>query len=137
MMWTENRPRELWPEGKFRRRAASSKKQTSVIRAGPRQIPTGLERASVARETRSQSHFPHAEHRLRDGTLVQTMEEYVGSTTDKTKGYANQAVGKAKEKIGQATGSGQTETQGNVQSMKGNAQVAAGKAKETIKKAID
>jgi uncharacterized protein YjbJ (UPF0337 family) len=61
----------------------------------------------------------------------------MGSTTDKIKGYTNQAIGKAKEKIGQATGSGPTETQGNVQSVKGKAQVAAGKAKETIKKAID
>jgi uncharacterized protein YjbJ (UPF0337 family) len=61
----------------------------------------------------------------------------MGSTTDKIKGYANQAVGKAKEKIGQATGSGKTETQGNVQSIKGKAQVAAGKAKDTVKKAVD
>jgi uncharacterized protein YjbJ (UPF0337 family) len=48
------------------------------------------------------------------------------------KGYANQAVGKAKEKIGQVTGSGKTETQGNVQSIKGKAQVATGKVKDTI-----
>lgn len=61
----------------------------------------------------------------------------MGSTTDKIKGYTNQAIGKAKEKIGRARGSGQTETQGNVQSVKGKAQVAAGKAKETIKKAVD
>jgi uncharacterized protein YjbJ (UPF0337 family) len=65
------------------------------------------------------------------------MEDSMGSTTDKIKGYANQAVGKAKEKIGHATGTGQTETQGNVQSMKGKAQVAAGKAKDAVKKAVD
>ena len=56
----------------------------------------------------------------------------MSSTTDKIKGYNNQAIGKAKEKIGRATGSGQTETQGNVQSVKGKAQVAAGKAKDTV-----
>jgi uncharacterized protein YjbJ (UPF0337 family) len=50
----------------------------------------------------------------------------MGSTTDKIKGYANQAVGNAKEKIGQAIRSGKTETQGNVQSIKGKAQVATG-----------
>ena len=68
---------------------------------------------------------------------AQPTEVPMGSTTDKIKGYANQAVGNAKEKIGQATGSGKTETQGNVQSIKGKAQVATGKAKDTIKKAVD
>ncbi len=61
----------------------------------------------------------------------------MGSTTDKIKGYTNQAAGKVKEKVGQATGSGKTETQGNVQSIKGKAQVAAGKAKDAVKKAVD
>jgi uncharacterized protein YjbJ (UPF0337 family) len=61
----------------------------------------------------------------------------MGSTTDKIKGYANQVAGKAKEKIGRVTGSGQTETQGNVQSIKGKAQVAAGKAKDAVKRAVD
>jgi uncharacterized protein YjbJ (UPF0337 family) len=61
----------------------------------------------------------------------------MGSTTDKIKGYANQAAGKIKETVGRATGSGQTETRGNVQSVKGKAQVAAGKTKDAIKKAVD
>jgi uncharacterized protein YjbJ (UPF0337 family) len=61
----------------------------------------------------------------------------MGSTADKIKGYANQAVGKVKETVGRATGSGKTETTGNVQSIKGKAQVASGKTKDTIKKAID
>jgi uncharacterized protein YjbJ (UPF0337 family) len=61
----------------------------------------------------------------------------MGSTADKIKGYANQAAGKIKETVGRATGSGQTETQGNVQSVKGKAQVAAGKTKDAIKKAVD
>lgn len=38
----------------------------------------------------------------------------MGSTADKIKGYANQAAGKVKESIGRATGSGKTETRGNV-----------------------
>jgi uncharacterized protein YjbJ (UPF0337 family) len=61
----------------------------------------------------------------------------MSSTTDKIKGYANQAAGKVKETIGRATGSGKTETSGNVQHVKGKAQVAAGKTKDTIKKAVD
>lgn len=61
----------------------------------------------------------------------------MGSTTDKIKGYANQAAGKVKEKIGRATGSGKTETSGNVQAVKGKAQVATGKTKAAVKKATD
>ena len=61
----------------------------------------------------------------------------MGSTADKIKGYANQAAGKVKETLGRATGSGKTETRGNVQAVKGKAQVATGKAKDTIKKATD
>jgi uncharacterized protein YjbJ (UPF0337 family) len=61
----------------------------------------------------------------------------MGSTADKIKGYANQAVGKVKETIGRATGSGKTETTGNVQNVKGKAQVATGKTKDTVKIAVD
>lgn len=61
----------------------------------------------------------------------------MGSTADKIKGYANQAAGKIKEKLGRATGSGQTETRGNVQDVKGKAQVGMGKAKDAIKKSVN
>lgn len=61
----------------------------------------------------------------------------MGSTADKIKGYANQAAGKIKEKLGRATGSGQTETRGNVQDVKGKAQVDMGKAKDAIKKSVN
>lgn len=61
----------------------------------------------------------------------------MGSTSDKIKGYANQAAGKLKETVGRATGSGKTETSGNVQNIKGKAQVAAGKTKDAVKKAVD
>ena len=64
----------------------------------------------------------------------------MSSTTDKAKGYANQAVGKAKEGIGRATGDANLEAEGDAQQIQGNVQVGVGKIKDAAKegaKAVD
>lgn len=60
----------------------------------------------------------------------------MGSTADKVKGHANEAVGKAREKIGAAVGSDKMQAKGVAQTLKGKTQVGIGKAKG-VKKAAD
>ena len=50
----------------------------------------------------------------------------MGSTTDKIKGATNEAVGKAKQGIGEATGSNRMKGEGAVQEIKGKGQQAVG-----------
>ena len=61
----------------------------------------------------------------------------MGSTTDKIKGYANEAAGKAKQGIGKAVGNDRLRAKGVAQEVKGDAQKAAGKVKGAIKHAAD
>jgi uncharacterized protein YjbJ (UPF0337 family) len=61
----------------------------------------------------------------------------MSSTTDKVSGIANEAIGKAKQGIGNATGNDKLKVKGAMQEAKGDAQQAVGNAKETVKKAID
>ena len=61
----------------------------------------------------------------------------MGATTDKIKGTANEAIGKAKQGIGEATGSDRLQGEGVVQEVKGKAQKAMGDAKEAAKEALD
>lgn len=61
----------------------------------------------------------------------------MSSTTDKAKGIANEAIGKAKQGIGHVTGDDALKGEGKLQEAKGDLQQAAGKAKDTVKKAID
>jgi uncharacterized protein YjbJ (UPF0337 family) len=61
----------------------------------------------------------------------------VGSTTDKIKGTANEAKGKAKQGIGEASGSDRLQGEGALQEAKGKGQKAVGDAKEMGKEAID
>jgi uncharacterized protein YjbJ (UPF0337 family) len=61
----------------------------------------------------------------------------MGSTTDKIKGAANEAIGKAKQGIGQATGSDRLEGEGVIQEAKGHGQQALGDAKEGVKDTAD
>ena len=51
-------------------------------------------------------------------------------TGDKIKGATNEALGKAKRCIGEATGSPKLKSEGDAQEDKGDAQTAAGKAKD-------
>jgi uncharacterized protein YjbJ (UPF0337 family) len=61
----------------------------------------------------------------------------MGATTDKIKGATNEAVGKARQGIGQATGSDRLQGEGMVQEIKGKAQKAVGDAKEAVKDTVD
>jgi uncharacterized protein YjbJ (UPF0337 family) len=64
-------------------------------------------------------------------------EIMMGSTTDKIKGAANEAIGKAKQGIGEATGSEKLQGEGVIQEGKGHGQQALGDAKEATKDAAD
>ena len=54
----------------------------------------------------------------------------MSSTTDKVKGAANQAMGKAKQGVGKAVGSQKMKGEGAMQEAKGNLQQAIGKGKD-------
>ena len=61
----------------------------------------------------------------------------MGSTADKIKGNANEAMGKAKQGIGEATGSDRLQGEGAAQELKGKGQKALGDAKEATKDAVN
>lgn len=61
----------------------------------------------------------------------------MGSTADKIKGTANEAIGKAKQGIGEATGNERLEGEGVIQEVKGKGQKAVGDAKDIAKDAIN
>jgi uncharacterized protein YjbJ (UPF0337 family) len=61
----------------------------------------------------------------------------MSSTSDKIKGYANEAAGKLKRGIGKAVGNDRLRAKGAAQQMKGEAQKTLGQAKDTIKDAAD
>jgi uncharacterized protein YjbJ (UPF0337 family) len=61
----------------------------------------------------------------------------MSSTTDKIKGATNEAVGKAKQGIGEATGSDRMKGDGAVQEVKGKGQQAMGDAKDAAKDTVD
>jgi uncharacterized protein YjbJ (UPF0337 family) len=61
----------------------------------------------------------------------------MGSTTDKIKGATNEAIGKAKQGIGEATGSERLQGEGAMQEAKGKGQKAVGDAKDLAKDAVN
>jgi uncharacterized protein YjbJ (UPF0337 family) len=61
----------------------------------------------------------------------------MGSTSDKIKGTTNEAIGKAKQGIGEATGSERIEGEGAMQEAKGKGQKAMGDAKDLAKDAVN
>jgi uncharacterized protein YjbJ (UPF0337 family) len=61
----------------------------------------------------------------------------MGSTADKVKGAANEAMGKAKQGVGEATGSDRLQGEGAVQEVKGKGQQALGDAKDAVKDAAN
>jgi uncharacterized protein YjbJ (UPF0337 family) len=67
----------------------------------------------------------------------QTKELVMSGTTDKIKGAANEAIGKAKQGIGEATGSDKLKGEGAIQEAKGHGQQALGEAKEATKDAVN
>jgi uncharacterized protein YjbJ (UPF0337 family) len=61
----------------------------------------------------------------------------MGATADKVKGATNEAIGKAKQGVGEAVGSDRMQGEGAIQEVKGKGQKARGDAKEAIKDAIN
>lgn len=57
----------------------------------------------------------------------------MGSTTDRIKGLANEAVGNAKQGIGKVTGDQKLQAEGVAQEVKGEAQQATADAKDAVK----
>jgi uncharacterized protein YjbJ (UPF0337 family) len=57
----------------------------------------------------------------------------MGSTADKIKGATNEAMGKAKQGIGEATDSDRMQGEGAMQEAKGHGQKAVGDAKDAVK----
>ncbi|AZF22976.1 CsbD family protein [Pseudomonas sp. R3-52-08] len=61
----------------------------------------------------------------------------MGSTSDKVKGMANEAVGNVKQGVGKATDNDKMQVEGVIQEKKGEAQQAVGKTKDAVKKATE
>ena len=61
----------------------------------------------------------------------------MGANTDKVKGATNEAIGKAKQGIGEATGSERLQGEGVIQEVKGKGQQALGDAKDATKDAVN
>jgi uncharacterized protein YjbJ (UPF0337 family) len=64
-------------------------------------------------------------------------EVFMGATTDKVKGATNEAIGKAKQEVGEAVGSDRLQGEGAVQEVKGKGQQALGDAKQATKDAVN
>ena len=61
----------------------------------------------------------------------------MSSTTDKIKGYANEAAGKAERAAGDVLDDPKLRREGDAQEAKGDMQKAVGKAKDAVKKVVD
>jgi uncharacterized protein YjbJ (UPF0337 family) len=61
----------------------------------------------------------------------------MGATADKIKGNANEAIGKAKQGIGEAVGSDRLQGEGAIQEAKGHGQKVVGDAKQATKDAVN
>jgi uncharacterized protein YjbJ (UPF0337 family) len=59
----------------------------------------------------------------------------MGDRTQRLKGKANEAAGRAEAEAGYRTGSGRTEAKGTARVLKGKAEQAVGKARSGAKKA--
>jgi uncharacterized protein YjbJ (UPF0337 family) len=64
-------------------------------------------------------------------------ERFMSSTSDKIKGYANEAAGRLRQGVGKAVGNDRLRAKGAAQKMKGEAQRALGQAKGATKDAAD
>lgn len=61
----------------------------------------------------------------------------MSSTTDKIKGAANEALGKAKQGVGNVTDNDSLKAEGAAQELKGKAQGTVGDAKEAVKDTVN
>ena len=80
---------------------------------------------------------PLAAFRVADMKIFIEQEVQMGSTADKIKGTANDAIGQVKEGIGKAVDSDKLQAEGLAQQAKGHGQKAVGEAKEAAKDAAD
>jgi uncharacterized protein YjbJ (UPF0337 family) len=64
-------------------------------------------------------------------------EDPMGSKADKIKGVTNEAIGKAKQGVGRATGSDRLQGEGAMQEIKGKGQKSLGEAKQATKQAVN
>ncbi|WP_420966536.1 CsbD family protein [Bradyrhizobium sp. B120] len=60
----------------------------------------------------------------------------MGSTMDRIKGTANEAIGRIKRRLGKATGSLAMQGRGAIQEVKGKGQKALGGAKTMVRHAV-
>jgi uncharacterized protein YjbJ (UPF0337 family) len=74
---------------------------------------------------------------LSSRSLTVPKESSMGATADKVKGATNEAIGKAKQGVGEAVGSDKLQGEGAVQEIKGKGQKAVGDAKEATKDAVN
>jgi uncharacterized protein YjbJ (UPF0337 family) len=79
--------------------------------------------------------FNASGHCLAEATPAK--EYSMGSTADKIKGTTNEAIGKAKQGVGEAVGSDRLQGEGIIQNAKGHGQKAVGDAKEAAKDAVN
>ena len=61
----------------------------------------------------------------------------MGATADKVKGTTNEAIGKAKQGVGEAVGSDRLQGEGAIQEIKGKGQKAVGDVKQATKDAVN
>jgi uncharacterized protein YjbJ (UPF0337 family) len=61
----------------------------------------------------------------------------MGATADKVKGTTNEAIGKAKQGVGEAVGNDRLQGEGAVQEIKGKGQKAVGDAEQATKDAVN
>jgi uncharacterized protein YjbJ (UPF0337 family) len=61
----------------------------------------------------------------------------MGSTADKVKGAVNEAIGKAKQGVGEAVGSDRLQGEGMIQQATGKGQKAVGDVKDATKDAVN
>jgi uncharacterized protein YjbJ (UPF0337 family) len=61
----------------------------------------------------------------------------MSSTTDKLKGAANDAMGKAKEGAGRVVNDDEMKAEGLAQQAKGKTQKTVGEAKDSVKRVVD
>lgn len=61
----------------------------------------------------------------------------MSSTGDKIKGKTNEAIGKGKQGVGEATNNPGLKGEGRAQELKGKGQQVKGEAKEQLKRGVD
>ncbi|MFN3579955.1 MAG: CsbD family protein [Pseudomonas sp.] len=61
----------------------------------------------------------------------------MSSSGDKIKGKINEAVGKGKQAVGEATGNERLQGEGELQEIKGKGQGLKGQVKDSLKKTLD